>query len=210
MIDIKDFGLFITLSWILIITPGPDLLYVLARGMSNGKKAGLISAAGVTSGIFVHTLLAAVGLSLLLKTSAIAFMIVKIFGAGYLIYMGIKSIIEKNISNIERIGKLNNKKVFIQGFISNTFNPKIALFFIAFLPQFVNVKSQQSIPIQLVLLGLIFATFGFIFLSALGYFSGKIGQYLIAKNSLFAKRLQIISGYILIALGIRLAFTKLE
>jgi threonine/homoserine/homoserine lactone efflux protein len=95
MIEIKDFGLFVTLSWILIITPGPDLLYVLTRGISIGRKAGLISAVGVTLGILVHTTFAALGLSIILKTSALAFMIVKLVGAGYLIYIGIKTILEK-------------------------------------------------------------------------------------------------------------------
>ncbi|MGD0590234.1 MAG: LysE family translocator [Bacteroidota bacterium] len=91
MIGIKDFGLFIALSWILIITPGPDVLYVLTMGISNGRKAGLISASGVTLGIFVHTIFAALGLSIILKTSALAFMFVKYIGAGYLIYLGTKN-----------------------------------------------------------------------------------------------------------------------
>ena len=206
MIGIKDFGLFITLSLILIVTPGPDFLYVLTRGISNGKQAGLISAIGVTLGIFVHTIFAAFGLSIILKTSALAFTIVKYLGAGYLILIGIKSFITKKEFNVTKTLVPRNNKIFMQGFLSNVFNPKVALFFIAFLPQFVNVNGQQSSSIQFLILGLVFAVFTIIFLSTLGYFSGWIGQYLIGKNNILAKRLQSISGSILIILGIRLAF----
>jgi threonine/homoserine/homoserine lactone efflux protein len=207
MIGIKDFGLFIALSWILIITPGPDVLYVLTRGMSNGRKAGLISAAGVTLGIFVHTLFAALGLSIILKTSALAFMIVKYIGAGYLIYLGIKTILGKKEFNIKRSGEIKRNEIFTQGLISNVFNPKVALFFISFLPQFVSVKGQESAAMQFVILGLVFAFFTIIFLATLGYFAGWIGQHLM-KSNVIAKRLQSISGFILIVLGIRLALIK--
>lgn len=207
MIGIIDFGLFVTLSWVLIITPGPDLLYVLTRGISIGRKAGLISAVGVTLGILVHTTFAALGLSIILKTSALAFMIVKSIGAGYLIYIGIKTILEKKKFDLKKAKEIKNNKIFIQGLVSNILNPKVALFFMAFLPQFVNVKGQESVAIQFVVLGLVFAFFTLIFLTILGYFSGMIGQYLM-KNSAIAKRLQSISGFILILLGIRIAFMK--
>jgi threonine/homoserine/homoserine lactone efflux protein len=207
MIGIKDFGLFVTLSWILIITPGPDLLYVLTRGISIGRKAGLISAVGVTLGILVHTTFAAFGLSIILKTSALAFMIVKSVGAGYLIYIGIKTILEKKKFDLKKTAEIKNNKIFIQGLFSNVLNPKVALFFMAFLPQFVNAKGQESIAIQFVVLGLIFAFFTVVFLTTLGYFSGLIGQYLF-RNSTIATRLQSVSGFILILLGIRIAFMK--
>jgi threonine/homoserine/homoserine lactone efflux protein len=208
MIGIKDFGLFIALSWILIITPGPDFLYVLTRGISNGRKAGLVSAFGVTLGIFVHTVFAAFGLSIILKTSALAFTIIKFVGAGYLIYLGIKTIINKKEFNLKSDKKLKNNKIFTQGLISNVFNPKVALFFIAFLPQFVSVNSQEGVAVQFLILGFLFAFFTIIFLSTFGYFSGWIGQYFLRKNSMIAKRLQNISGLILIVLGIRLAFIR--
>lgn len=208
MIGIKDFGLFIAISWILIITPGPDFIYVLTRGISNGKKAGMLSAIGVTLGILVHTIFAAFGLSIILKTSAFAFTIVKSFGAGYLVFIGIKTILSKKEFDVKKNLETKRDKIFIQGLISNVFNPKVALFFIAFLPQFVIIKGNESAAIQFLILGLIFAFFGFIFLSILGYFSGWIGQYLAGKNNMIAKRLQNISGAILIILGVRLAFLK--
>ncbi len=207
MIGIKDFGLFIALSWILIITPGPDVLYVLTRGISNGRKAGLISAAGITLGIFVHTIFAALGLSIILKTSAIAFAIVKFIGASYLIYIGIKTILDKKEFNINRSEEVKSNKIFTQGLISNVFNPKVALFFMAFLPQFVSVKGQESAAMQFVILGLVFAFFTIIFLATLGCFAGWIGKNLM-KNNVIAERLQSISGFILIVLGIRLALVE--
>jgi threonine/homoserine/homoserine lactone efflux protein len=104
-------------------------------------------------------------------------------------------------------GEIKSNKIFTQGLISNVFNPKVALFFISFLPQFVNVKGQESAAMQFVILGLVFAFFTIIFLATLGYFSGWIGHCLM-KSNVIAKRLQSISGFILIVLGIRLALVK--
>lgn len=207
MFGIKDFGLFIALSWMLIITPGPDIIYVLTRGISNGRKAGLISATGVTLGLLVHTLFAALGLSIILKTSAIAFTVVKLSGAVYLVYLGIKTILEKKKINIVKTEVIKTRKIFVQGILSNVLNPKVALFFMAFLPQFITINGHYSTSLQLIILGLVFAIFGFIFLIVLGYFSGWVGKQLM-RNYAFARRLQNISGMILILLGIRLAFIK--
>jgi threonine/homoserine/homoserine lactone efflux protein len=206
MTDIHSLALFFGLSWLLIITPGPDLIYVLTRGISNGRKAGLISAVGVTLGILVHTIFAALGLSLILKTSAFAFFIVKVIGAGYLIYIGFKSLLNKSNFTVDKCNNLSSRKIFTQGLISNTLNPKVALFFIAFLPQFISVSGQNnSTVIPFVILGLIFAFCTLIFLGTLGYFAGAIGQH-IAKRDSIARWIKNISGSILIILGIRLAF----
>lgn len=207
MIAIKDMGLFITLSWLLIITPGPDIIYVITRGVSIGKKAGIISAIGVTLGILIHTLFAAFGLSMILKTSAIAFLTIKYLGAGYLIYLGIKSIMVGKKLQINTSPSINSNKIFLQGILSNVFNPKVALFFIAFLPQFVDTAKVDNSFMSLVFLGLIFAGFGLIFLLSIGYFAGNLGNYLI-KNSRIYKTLQYISGVILTLLGFRLLFLK--
>lgn len=204
MIDIQNFGLFLVLSWVLIITPGPDLIYVMTQGISSGKRAAFISAIGVTLGILVHTVFAALGLSIILKTSAVAFTIVKFIGAGYLIYLGIKSIMDKSDLKVKSADKSSNRKIFYQGLISNTLNPKVALFFMAFLPQFIKTSESTS-PLPFIILGLIFAFFGFIFLILLGYFSGAVGHYLSSKQSI-SKWIKNISGGILILLGVRLAF----
>lgn len=206
--EIKELSLFITLSWLLIISPGPDVLYVLTRGISNGRKAGLISAAGVTLGILVHTAFAAFGLSMILKTSALAFTVVKLAGAVYLIYLGVQAIIARHKFELPQNSKAGGNRIFLQGLMTNVLNPKVALFFMAFLPQFVNVEHGNP-GIQFVILGLMFALFTITFLAILGYFSGLIGQYL-TKSSGMTTWLQRVSGGILILLGIRLAFVKQE
>lgn len=207
MAYINNFTLFLGFSLILIITPGPDLIYVLTKGISNGRKAGLLSAAGVTLGIFVHTIFAALGLSVILKTSAIAFSIVKIIGALYLIYLGLRSILGRSEFDLNKSESVSSKRIFSQGLISNTLNPKVALFFMAFLPQFVDNSESAYTALPFIILGLVFAICTFSFLSILGYFSGVIGQYLM-KNERLTKRVQNFSGTILILLGIRLAFIR--
>ncbi len=205
MDDIQNLVLFIGLSWILIVTPGPDLIYVLTKGISTGRKAGLISAVGVTLGIFVHTIFAALGLSVILKTSALAFMIVKMVGAGYLIYLGIKCILNKEELKMNKENKSSTRKIFTQGLISNVLNPKVALFFMAFLPQFIKTGETEISPIPFLILGTIFALFTMIFLATLGYFSGAVGQYIKTKKAV-SKWINNISGSIMILLGVRLAF----
>lgn len=205
MEEIQNILLFIGLSWVLVITPGPDTIYVLTQGISAGKKMGLISALGVTLGIFVHTILAALGLSVILKTSAIAFIIVKIVGAAYLIYLGIKTLISKDELKITKEKKTSSRKIFTQGLISNTLNPKVALFFMAFLPQFIRTNGTEVSPIPFLILGTIFALFVLIFLGMVGYFSGAVGQYLKTKSSI-SKWIKNICGSIMVLLGISLAF----
>ena len=208
MTEIQNFTLFLGLSWILIITPGPDLIYVLTKGVSTGKKAGIISAFGVTLGIFVHTIFAALGLSVILRTSALAFSLVKIVGAGYLIYLGVKSLLSKGQLKLQRDQIISTRKIFTQGLISNTLNPKVALFFMAFLPQFIKTNGTQSIsPLPFIILGSIFAACTLLFLFTLGYFSGSVGQYLMTREGI-SKWIKNISGSIMILLGIRLAFMK--
>ena len=203
----SNFALFFAASWVLIITPGPDMIYVITRGISQGRKAGMISAIGVTLGILVHTIFAACGLALILRTSALAFLAVKFAGAGYLIYLGVKTLKEKSDFefNKDRL-KDGIRKIFVQGILSNVLNPKIALFFLAFLPQFVNPE-HGSASIQMVYLGLMFALFGIVFLVLLGYFSGGIGLWFSNKQNL-AEKIHWFTGSVLIALGLRLAFME--
>ncbi len=207
MFELESILLFLGLSWVLIVTPGPDLIYVLTKGVANGKKAGIISAAGVVLGILVHTVFAAIGLSAILQTSATAFMVVKLVGATYLVYLGVKSLLSSGDFNIKVGEKSSYRKLFSQGLLSNTLNPKVALFFIAFLPQFINPDSTASVAAQLIVLGMLFATCTLIFLSILGYFSGSIGIYLNKRKKL-ANIIQYLSGAVLVLLGVRLAFAK--
>ena len=135
MFDTTSFALFFVASWALILTPGPDMLYVLTRGIVQGHRAGVISALGVTLGILVHTLAAAFGLAVLLQTSAVAFLVVKYIGALYLIYLGIKALRDtRSFAFHGDRQAVPVRAILWQGVLSNVTNPKIALFFLAFLP----------------------------------------------------------------------------
>lgn len=207
MIEFTNFTLFVVASWALIITPGPDMLYVITSGVSQGRKAGVLSALGVTSGLLVHTTLAALGLAVILSTSALAFTLVKYVGAVYLIYLGIRSWRDKESFSFETdTRQMSWSSVFAQGMMSNLFNPKVALFFLAFLPQFVSPEFG-NISIQMVVLGITFALFGVMFLLLVGYFSGVIGHW-IAGKQLLARSIRWVTGSILVGLGLRLAFIE--
>ncbi len=197
--------LFLVTSVVLILAPGPDSIYVLTQGLSRGRKAGLISAIGVTLGILVHTAFAAFGLAVILMTSSIAFTAVKLTGAIYLIYLGIKALINKNSIPLNAPQKaMNTKKIFTQGILSNVLNPKVALFFMTFLPQFVS-PNRGPASLQMLTYGGLFAGMTLLYLGLVGYFSGHMGTWLNQKAWL-STLMQRISGSILVALGIRLAF----
>jgi threonine/homoserine/homoserine lactone efflux protein len=207
MIEPARFVVFIGVSWALIIAPGPDMIYVITRGMAHGRRAGILSAIGVVCGILVHTTAAALGLTLIFQTSAFAFLLVKLIGATYLLYLGFKAWRDKSTFRIQTsAASAKSSALFWQGVLSNVLNPKIAIFFLAFLPQFVD-KGSSHIAFQLVMLGSTFAFFGLCFLLAVGYSSGTIGRWLTQrpKSAQFFQRL---AGGILISLGIRLAFTE--
>jgi threonine/homoserine/homoserine lactone efflux protein len=206
MIEPAKFALFISVSWALILSPGPDMIYVITRGMAHGRRAGILSAVGVVCGILVHTTAAAFGLTLILQTSAFAFLFVKFIGAAYLFYLGIKAWRDKSTFRLQAAASsTTSSTLFWQGVLSNVLNPKIAIFFLAFLPQFVD-QTSTSITLQMVILGLTFACFGLCFLLVLGY-SGSIGRWLTYRPH-YAQFFQRVAGGILIGLGIRLALTE--
>lgn len=207
MIDPAKFVLFIGVSWALIISPGPDMIYVITRGMAHGRKAGMLSAVGVVCGILVHTTAAALGLTLILQTSALAFLLVKFVGAAYLLYLGIQAWREKSTFTLQPSTSIaRSSTLFWQGVLSNVFNPKIAIFFLAFLPQFVE-KGSIHVTWQMIILGVTFALFGLIFLLTVGYFSGTIGKWLTYRPG-YAQFFQRLAGGILMGLGLRLAFAE--
>jgi len=207
MIDPTKFALFIGVSWALILAPGPDMIYVITRGMAHGRKAGMLSATGVVCGILVHTTAAAFGLTLILQTSALAFLLVKFVGAVYLLYLGFKTWREKSTFHVETSTvRASSRALFWQGVLSNVLNPKIAIFFLAFLPQFVD-KGSDHVTLQLAILGLTFACFGLCFLLAVGYSSGSIGNWLTVRPK-YTQFFQRLAGGILVGLGIRLAFSE--
>ncbi|HLR24954.1 MAG TPA: LysE family translocator [Fodinibius sp.] len=199
--------LFATASLALIAAPGPDMIYVLTRGIAKGKKVGLLSAAGITAGILVHTLLASAGLAALFKTSPIAFLIVKYAGAGYLLFLGAKTLLSSGKSAVHGTdGPANKKTAFWQGVVTNVLNPKVALFILAFLPQFIS-ESAASPASQMLILGSCYAAITLLMYGLLGYFTGNVGAWL--KSHPKAEQwIQRFSGLVLIGLGLRLAFLQ--
>jgi len=207
MIEPAKFALFVAVSWALIIAPGPDMLYVITRGMAHGRKAGIVSAVGVICGILVHTTAAALGITLILQTSAFAFLVVKYLGAIYLIYLGVKAWRDKSTLSLQgSTSSVSSQSLFWQGVLSNVLNPKIAVFFLAFLPQFVDQGSSQ-VALQMAILGLTFAFFGLCFLVVVGYFAGTVGAWL-TRSPQYTNILRWLTGGILISLGVRLALTE--
>ncbi|MEO6061399.1 MAG: LysE family translocator [Thermoflexales bacterium] len=207
MIDPSKFALFVAVSWALIIAPGPDMFYVITRGMAHGRNAGIISAVGVICGILVHTTAAALGITLIFQTSAFVFLVVKYLGATYLIYLGANAWRDKGAFNLQAsTSRMSSRSLFWQGVLSSVLNPKIAVFFLAFLPQFVDQGNSQ-VALQMAILGLTFAGFGLCFLIALGTFAGTVGAWL-AHSPRYTTILRRLTGGILISLGVRLAFLE--
>ena len=207
MIEPARFALFIGVSWALIIVPGPDMFYVITRGMAHGRRAGILSAIGVVCGILVHTTAAALGLTFILQTSALAFLFVKLIGAAYLLYLGFKAWRDQSAFHLQTSSSIaKSSALFWQGVLSNVLNPKIAIFFLAFLPQFVD-RGSSHVALQMIILGLTFACFGLCFLLIVGYSSGTIGRWLMDRPR-YAQFFQRLAAGILIGLGIRLALTE--
>src|SRR5262249_16292553 len=149
-----DLVAFIVAGVMLNLTPGPDTMYIIARTISQGRQAGILSVLGISSGCAIHTLFAAFGLSAMLATSTTAFLAVQLAGAAYLIFLGVQNLRKKSNLIVESYGskKVSSLAIFRQGFLTNLLNPKVALFFLAFLPQFV-VPDTELGPVPFLFLG---------------------------------------------------------
>lgn len=210
MFGILNFGTFILAGILLNLTPGADTMYILGRSISQGKKSGVISALGISSGALLHCFFAALGLSILLAKSATAFNIVKYAGAAYLVYLGIKSLLTKSTAIAEVIKEQeateNYLKVYISGILTNLLNPKVALFFLAFLPQFIDPEYTKS-TIPFLILGLTFVTTGTVWCMILAFFSAKLANK-IRQNNKVKFWMDKTTGGLFIVLGIKLALSK--
>jgi threonine/homoserine/homoserine lactone efflux protein len=203
---IQHFGTFIAAAVMLNLTPGTDTMYILGRSMAHGSKAGVLSALGISTGAMFHTLAAASGLSLLLATSATAFSLIKYCGALYLIYLGIRSFFptEKSGSNEnQQNSKTNYRQIYISGIISNILNPKVALFFLAFLPQFIDPVYPHTI-LSFILLGSTFVFTGTCWCLLLAFYAAKFSN-LLQERGTTGNMLNRLSGVVFIGLGLKLA-----
>ncbi len=204
----ENFWLFALTALLLNLTPGNDMLFVIARSSSQGSRAGIISSFGIMMGCMVHMIAAVAGLSAIIAKSALAFSIIKYVGAAYLIYLGIQSVLDKSkeLQINTSIQKISYQKIFWQGVITNVLNPKVALFFLAFLPQFINVKSGNT-TWQILFLGIWFNIGGTLINIIVALLFGKIGKWL-SKSVNFVQWQKKITGGILIALGIKVALSS--
>lgn len=171
---------FLTASVLLTISPGPDIIYVLVQGMTNGKKYGVITTLGLVSGIIVHTSLVAFGISAVIKQSEILFLVIKIIGAGYLLYLAYmvyKSDPQIKVGLDSPVQKSDFLSLFKRGFLMNVLNPKVAIFFLAFFPGFLWEPHGNTVS-QFYLLGFLFMLQAFIIFSTVAILAGKISRYL--------------------------------
>lgn len=203
MPDADTFGLFLAAAFVVSITPGPGIFYVLTRSLKGGRSEGTVSSFGNAVGGLMHVVAAALGLSAVLMTSATAFTVVKFLGAAYLVYLGIRVLLSYDTTHALEIAQPSKKRgAFFQGVISEVLNPKAALFFLAFLPQFVD--PYGPIVTQILLLGLTSVLFNTIADLVVAYFAGPIGTRLSESVSL-RRGQRLLSGYAFIALGAYMA-----
>ena len=203
-----DIGLFIVASALLAIAPGPDIIYVLARGVSQGARAGFAAALGFATGCIFHTVLAAVGIAALIRSSELAFDLVRYAGAAYLVWIGVQALRHRASFSIEGAREAKAlATIYRQSVIGNVLNPKVTLFFLAFLPQFVNAQAG-NVGLQMALLGAIFMVLTVVIFGAVAVFSGGIGAW-IRRKPVIGERLNVFAGITFIALGIRVALPDL-
>ena len=200
--DIQNIISFLAASVVLTFMPGPDNIYVLIESITKGYKTGIAISAGLVSGIFIHTFIAATGLSILLKQSEFIYSFIKFAGAAYLWYLAIMAYRENSNLHIQNNDKIPVKfqfqRLYVKGFLMNVMNPKVTLFFIAFLPQFIS-SSGLNIEFQMIILGLIFMIQAILIFSLIAILAGRISQSL--QYPLFWKVTKWIKVVILIILG---------
>ncbi|HGF0768196.1 TPA: LysE family translocator [Kluyvera georgiana] len=213
MLDITHFGLFILSVFLLSITPGPDMAYVVGQSVANGRRAGLISAAGVALGSCTHAVASAVGLTALITASPLLFTVVKYVGAVYLMYLGGKMILgtfsRKSSQDDEPVverHRANTGGLLSKGFITTLTNPKVILFFISFFPQFVMPNGEHH-AVSFLILGMAYALVGFMTDATFAILAGSAAGA-VSRNQTLQKVLDRVVGTAFIGLGIRLALTR--
>jgi threonine/homoserine/homoserine lactone efflux protein len=199
---------FLLTTMVAMITPGPDMLYILGCGMRSGPRAGLLATAGVATSEAVHVTVAAAGLAALFAAVPVAFTAVRIVGAAYLIYLGVQMIRHRNdaVDDEPAAAALSGRKAYLTGLTTNLLNPKMVTFTIAFLPQFV-VPERGQVWLQFAVLGAILIVLEFLVDGTVGLLSGRIGSWLRARRTA-RRRIDTATGGIFIGLGVRLALLR--
>ena len=205
MPSLSNFLTFALATLILNITPGPDLMYIVARSLGQGRRAGIVSSLGIATGCLFHTFLAAFGISAILRSSPVAFGVVRYAGAAYLVYLGVRLVLRRGHgrdSALQVRAPAPLGVIFRQGVLTNALNPKVALFFLAFLPQFVSPQRGPAAE-QMAALGLYFIFSGTIVCLVVAVLAGTAGDYFRRGRNI--GRMERASGAVFIALGLRVA-----
>ncbi len=201
----ENYWIFLTASFLLWITPGQDTIYIITRSISQGRSAGFASALGIGTGSIVHAALSIAGVSVIILTSPLLFLLVKMLGGLYLIYLGLSTLRSKvTAKNLETLRSERLSRIYSQGVLTNILNPKVALFFIAFLPQFVGEDAPVA---DLFILGLSFVIGGTIWCLVLAYFAST-GTKLLGQNNRVKAWFNKLSGVVYITLGLNVLRVK--
>jgi len=197
---------FIAAALVLLLTPGPGVMYIVARSIGQGPRAGLVSVLGLSAGALVHVAAAAAGISTILLASATAFGLVKAAGAAYLIYLGIRTLLARGaVASTEVCTPRSSHRLFADGVLVSVLNPKIALFFLAFLPQFVD-PARGPVPQQILLLGLLYVALALVTDSAYALLAGSL-RHRLRDRALRGPLPRYISGSVYLGLGVGTALT---
>ncbi|KVO28134.1 lysine transporter LysE [Burkholderia ubonensis] len=212
MLGITHFGFFLLAVFLLNVTPGPDTAYIIGRSVAQGRGAGLMSALGISAGCCVHALACAFGLTALLAASATAFTVIKLVGAAYLIYLGVRMILAKPAAGADTAraapvaAAKSLRQLFMQGFWTNVLNPKVVLFFVSFFPQFVSAGSAHK-ALAFLTLGAVFVVMSTIWNSMLAWVAGSVTRRFSGKPGV-KKWLDRTVGSAFVGLGLRLAASQ--
>jgi threonine/homoserine/homoserine lactone efflux protein len=208
MFGTQHLALFILSGLLLNLTPGQDTFYIIGRSVAQGRRAGILSVFGITSGCVIHTLAAALGLSAILATSAHAFLVVKFAGAAYLVYLGVRMLLERPArgASLAELPRESAWNIYRAGVLTNVLNPKVALFFMAFLPQFVNANTPSTLG-SFLFLGVVFMSTGTAWCLILAWSASAMSRRFRESPSagLLLKRA---AGAVFIGLGARLAIAR--
>jgi RhtB (resistance to homoserine/threonine) family protein len=212
MLGITHFGFFLVAVFLLNVTPGPDTAYIVGRSVAQGRGAGLVSALGISAGCCVHSLACAFGLTALLAASATAFTVIKIVGAIYLVYLGVRLVLTKHetqpaaqaeVAKVPAAAARPLRQLFLSGFWTNVLNPKVVLFFVSFFPQFVSTASEHK-ALAFLTLGAVFVVMSMVWNSFVAWIAGSVTQRFSGKPGM-KKWLDRTVGSAFVGLGLKLA-----
>ena len=207
MLELQTIVMFVTASTLLALAPGPDILFVLTQSMSKGSRSGIVIASGLCSGLIFHTTAAALGVAVIFQTSTLAFSILKFVGAAYLLYLAFMAFKDASKSKLESSkSQLSLASLYKRGILMNITNPKVSIFFLAFLPQFTNPE-VGNVTGQIFTLGALFMLSAFVVFTLISLLAGRVGAWF-SKTKNGEKILNRVSGTIFAALAIKLAFAS--